>query len=89
MNRLEQHFNVWIFLITQCKTVHWFVITVQGLNTSCRKVELIGRTFSAMELGMDIIESTERQQKIWNNNYQNKLWDLEITDTNSITEGKK
>ena len=50
-----------------------FAITVQGLNTSCRKVELIGRTLSAMELGMDIIESTERQQKIWNNNYQNKL----------------
>ena len=36
-------------------------LSVRGLNTSGRKVELIARAFAAMELKLDIIQSSESQ----------------------------
>ena len=39
-------------------------LSVRGLNTSGRKVELIARAFAAMELKLDIIQSSESQSNL-------------------------
>jgi len=36
-----------------------YFLAVRGLATSGRKIELVARAFTAMELKMEIIESTE------------------------------
>ena len=36
-------------------------LSVRGLNTSARKVELVARAFAAFELKMNIIASSEEQ----------------------------
>ena len=38
-------------------------LTVRGLSISGRKVELVDRAFTAMELNIDIIKCTDEQQK--------------------------
>ena len=42
-------------------------LSVRGLNTSGRKVELIARAFAAMELKLDIIQSSESQSNLLQN----------------------
>ena len=37
-------------------------LSVRGLNTSSRKVELVARAFAAFELTMNIIASSEEQK---------------------------
>ena len=45
-------------------------LSVRGLNTSGRKVESIARDFTAMELKLDIIESSESQSNLLQSNYE-------------------
>ena len=42
-------------------------LSVCGLNTSGRKVEWIARVFAAMELKLDIIQSSESQSNLLQN----------------------
>ena len=42
-------------------------LSVCGLNTSGRKVELLHRDFAAMELKLDIIQSNESQSTLLQN----------------------
>ena len=42
-------------------------LSVRGLNTSGRKVELITRDFAAMELKLDITQSNESQSTLLQN----------------------
>ena len=42
-------------------------LSVLGLNTSGRKVELIARALAAMELKLDIIQSSESQRNLLQN----------------------
>ena len=48
-------------------------LSVRGLNTSGRKVELIARAFAAMELKLDIIQSSENQSNLLQSNYEKKI----------------
>ena len=48
-------------------------LSVRGLNTSGRKVELVGRTFAAFELKMNIIASSEEQKLKLESDYQEIL----------------
>ena len=48
-------------------------LSVHGLCTSGKKVELIVRAFAAMELKLDIIKSTESQKIKLQAQYENKL----------------
>ena len=48
-------------------------LSVRDLNTSRRKVELIARTFAAMELKLDIIQSSGSQSNLLQSNYKIKL----------------
>ena len=38
-------------------------LSVRGLNSSGRKVELVARAFAAMEMKIEIVQSTQEQQK--------------------------
>ena len=42
-------------------------LSVLGLNTSGRKVELIARALAAIELKLDIIQSSESQRNLLQN----------------------
>ena len=48
-------------------------LSVRDLNTSGRKVELIARAFAAMELKLDIIQSSGSQSNLLQSNYEIKL----------------
>ena len=48
-------------------------LSVRGLNTSGRKVDLIARAFAAMELKLDIIQSSENQSNLLQSNYEKKI----------------
>ena len=64
-------------------------LSVHGLSTSGRKVELVARAFAAMELNMGIIDSTEEQHKKLKSTYENKLVQLQIPDPNGIPKEKR
>ena len=64
-------------------------LSVRGLSTSGKKVELIARAFAAMELRLDIIESTESQKLKLQAQYDNKLSELEIPDPKLIAKSKR
>ena len=51
-------------------------------------MELIVQAFAAMDLKLDIIESTESQKKKLQAQYNNKLSELEIPDPKLIAESK-
>ena len=63
-------------------------LSARGLSTSGKKVELIVRTFAAMELKLDIIESTESQKIKLQAQYHNKLSELQIPDQKLIAKSK-
>jgi len=63
-------------------------LSVRGLNTAGRKVELVARAFSANELGLGIIQSSEEQQKTLEENYAKKLSNLQLPDPKSIDGDK-
>ena len=48
-------------------------LSVLGLNSSGRKVELVARAFAAMEMKIEIVQSTQEQQKQLVHSYQKKL----------------
>ena len=48
-------------------------LSVRGLSTSGKKVELISQGFAAMELKLNIIESTESQKIKLQAQYDNKV----------------
>ncbi|XP_065662689.1 uncharacterized protein LOC136085322 [Hydra vulgaris] len=59
-------------------------LTVPGLSTTGRKVELVARAFSAMELDIDVIETAEEQEKKLKQSYTDKLKALDLIDPNSV-----
>ena len=63
-------------------------LSARGLSTSGKKVELIARTFAAMELKLDIIESSESQKIKLQAQYHNKLSELQIPDQKLIAKSK-
>ena len=63
-------------------------LSARGLSTSGKKVELIAQTFAAMELKLDIIESTESQKIKLQAQYHNKLSELQIPDQKLIAKSK-
>ena len=57
-------------------------LSVRGLNTSGRKVEIVARAFAAFELKMNIIGSSEEQKLKLESDYhemQEMLWDDQHT----------
>ena len=63
-------------------------LSVRGLSTSGKKVELISQGFAAMELKLNIIESTESQKIKLQVQYDNKVSELEIPDPKLIAKSK-
>ena len=63
-------------------------LSVRGLSTSGKKVELISQGFAAMELKLNIIESTESQKIKLQAQYDNKVSELEIPDPKLIAKSK-
>ena len=63
-------------------------LSVRGLSTSGKKVELISQGFAAMELKLNIIESTESQKIKLQAQYDNKVSELEIPDPKLISKSK-
>ena len=63
-------------------------LSVRGLSTSRKNVELIVRAFAAMELKLCIIESTESQKIKLQAQYDNRLSELEIPDPMLIVKSK-
>ena len=59
-------------------------LSVRGLNSSGRKVELVARAFAAMEMKIEIVQSTQEQQKQLVHSYQKKLEELGIPDPKEI-----
>ena len=59
-------------------------LTVRGLSTTGRKIELVARAFTAMELNIEIIETAEEQEKNLKQSYADKLKALDLIDPNSV-----
>ena len=64
-------------------------LAVRGLNTSGRKVELVARAFAAVELKLDIIESSEQQLEKLRHACNELLRKLEVPDPNEIDKSKR
>ena len=60
-------------------------LSVRGLNSSGRIVELVARAFAAMEMKIEIVQSTQEQQKQLVHSYQKKLEELGIPDPKEIS----
>ena len=60
-------------------------LTVRGLSTTGRKIELVARAFTAMELNIEIIETAEEQEKNLKQSYADKLKALDLIDPNSVS----
>ena len=58
-------------------------LTVRGLSTTGRKVELVARAFTATELNIEVIKTTEEQEKNLKQSYKDKLKALDLIDSNS------
>ena len=48
-------------------------LSVRGLSTSGVKVELVARAFTAIEMKLPILVSSEEQQKLLSTEYQTRL----------------
>ena len=59
-------------------------LAVRGISSSGRKVELVAKAFAAVELGFNIIESTEQQQTNLDKKYKKKLTELNLPDPKQI-----
>ena len=64
-------------------------LAIRWLNTSGRKLKLIATVFAALELKLDIIESSEQQLEKLKREYSELLRKLEITDPNDINRPKR
>ena len=64
-------------------------LSVRGLNTSGRKVELVARAFAAFELKMNIIASSEEQKLKLESDYQEMLSKHGLVDPMSIVKNKR
>ena len=64
-------------------------LSVRGLNTSGRKVELVARAFAAFELKMKIIASSEEQKLKLESDYLEMLSKHGLVNPVSIGKNKK
>ena len=66
-------------------------LTIRGISVSnYKKVELVARAFSAAEMGLPIVMSSEDQAKLLKEDYVKRLKDMDLPDPNEIKdEGKK
>ena len=59
-------------------------LSMKGLNTTGRKIELVARAFAAFEIKLPIIASSEEEQKKLKLRYENQLQKFKICDPLSI-----
>ena len=64
-------------------------LSVCGLNTSGRKVELVARAFPAFELEMNIIASSEEKKLKLESDYQEMLSKHGLVEPMSIQKNKR
>ena len=64
-------------------------LAVRWLNTSGKKLKLVATVFAALELKLDIIESSEQQLEKLKHEYSELLRKLERTDPNEINRLKR
>ena len=65
-------------------------LTVRGIPTSSyTKIELVARALSATEIDIAIIQSTEEQAQILNEEYRKKLKDYNLADPCKISNSEK
>ena len=65
-------------------------LTVRGISTSSyTKIELVARAFSASEMDIPIIRSTEKQGQMLNEEYRKKLKDYNLPDPCKISNSEK
>ena len=65
-------------------------LTVRGISTSCyTKIELVARAFSASEMDIPIIQSTEVQAQMLNEEYRKKLKEYNLLDPCKISNREK
>jgi hypothetical protein len=64
-------------------------LAVRGLNTSGRKVELVARAFSAVELKLPILASSEEQQAKLKIEYEKRLSSYQICDPLNVADHEK
>ena len=64
-------------------------LSVSGLNTSGKKVELAARAFAAFELKMDIIASSKEQEAKLESDYQEMFAIHDLADPLLIEDHKK
>ena len=82
LEKYEDFLDLWIKDLTN-------YLSVRGLNTSGRKVELVARAFAAFELKMNIIASSEEQKLKLESDYQEMLSKHDLGDTMSIEINKR
>ena len=64
-------------------------LTVRGLKTTGKKAELVARAFSAVELNLPIIQSTEQQQVLLKDEYGKKLARYDIPDPRDVDNAER
>ena len=65
-------------------------VTVRGISiSSYRKIELVARAFSKSEMDIPIIQSTEEQAQMLNEEYRKKLKDCNLPDSCKISNSEK
>ena len=65
-------------------------LTGRGISTSSyTKIELVARAFSASEMDIPIIQSTEEQAQMLNEEYRKKLQDYNLLDPCKISNREK
>ena len=64
-------------------------LSVRGLNTTGRKIELAARDFAAFEMKLPIIASSEEKQKKLKLDYENRLQKFKICDPLSFERSKR
>ena len=59
-------------------------LSVRGLNTTGRKIKLVAQAFTAFEMKLPVITSSEEQQKKLKLDYENRLQKFKICNPLSV-----
>ena len=63
-------------------------LSVRGLKTAGKKIELVARAFTAMKMKMEIIENAEEQKKL-DLYYKNLIKELNTIDPKKVPMTKR
>ena len=61
-------------------------LSVQGINISAKKVELVAKAFASVQMGIEIILSSEEQQDRLNKEYKTRLEKNKLSDPRMVTD---